>query len=82
MIAEAEGYQEADGIYPDNMRTVEIFDDMVTQWRVGMSGATGLDYSALPAVFEIRGVTTDEKEDIFNDLKIMERAALKAMSKK
>jgi hypothetical protein len=66
-------------IYPDNMESVGVFCDMSTQWRVGMSGATGLDYAALPAVLNIRKVK--DRADVFDCLQIMERAVLAEMKK-
>lgn len=83
LIAEAEGYKDlAGGIYPDNAQTVAIFADMLTQWRVGHSGATGLDYSALPVVFNIRQIKKAKRADIFDGLQVMERAALVAMAER
>lgn len=52
---------------------------MLTQWRVGPCGATGLDYAALPAVLNIRKVK--DREDVFECLQVMERAALKTIQK-
>jgi hypothetical protein len=80
LIGEAEGYRDAGGgIYPDNAQTVAIFSDMLTQWRVGATGATGLDYAALPAVFSIRHIKREDRADVFDGLQVMERAALEAM---
>ena len=53
---------------------------MSTQWNVGMSGATGLNYSALPFLFDLLGVEKDNRPDLFNDLQIMEQAALEQMA--
>lgn len=78
LVQEAEGIAGAkDGIYPDNWLPVSIFCDMSTQWRVGMKGATGLDYAALPAVMSIRKVK--DRADVFDCIRIMERAALAEM---
>jgi hypothetical protein len=78
LIMEAEGIVGAkDGVYPDNWQTVSIFCDMSTQWRVGANGATGLDYAALPAVMSIRKVK--DRADVFDCLRVMERAALAEM---
>ena len=55
---------------------------MHTQWRyvsAGMAGAfqTGLDYSALPAVFDVVGINGQEqRKQVFYDLQVMEEAAL------
>lgn len=83
LIQESENFRGAeDGIYPDNIQPVAIFADMLTQWRVGMNGATGLDYNALPVVMRFRGVKMADREDVFECVKIMESAALKAMRDK
>ena len=51
--------------------------DLLTQWRTGPSGATGLDYTAIPVVLDMWQVTKpDERNDLFRDIKIMEVAAL------
>lgn len=52
---------------------------MGTQWRVGMSGAIGLDYNALPVVMAMTGIPENERPAVFEDLRVMETAALKAM---
>lgn len=68
-----------DGIYPDCMATVSVFCDMLTQWRVGPTGVTGLDYQALPVVFKIRNVKKRDRQEIFEGLQVMERAALRTV---
>jgi len=83
LVQESESFTGAeDGIFPDNFLAVSIFCDMLTQWRVGMNGPTGLDYSALPAVLSIRRVKMADREDVFDCIKIMERAALGEMRSK
>jgi Phage related hypothetical protein (DUF1799) len=52
---------------------------MQTQWRTGMSGATGLDYSALNEVWERLDVPLSRRDDVFQDIRVMENAALKTM---
>ena len=78
LIEEAEGYG-AEEIYPDNVDTVRIFSDISTQWRGGASGVIGLDYNVLPMIFEMRQVKKKKRLEIFDGLKIMERAALTEM---
>lgn len=79
--------EEASGppvdVWPDNMPAVEIFTDLATQWRrAGMAGAvTGLDYAVLPAVFAIRGVPRRQWGAIFDDLRVMEDAAIDLLNK-
>lgn len=70
------------GIWPDNVPAVETFIAMQTQWRVGMAGATGLDYTALPAVLSLVGVPADEHPDTFDCLRVMEAQAMTEMEKR
>lgn len=77
LIQESEVFQMAEvGIYPDNMPAVALFADMRTQWRVGPCGPIGLDYLALPVVFRLRRVPVADRTELFDDLRVMERAAL------
>ncbi|MNZ71652.1 hypothetical protein D3C78_900180 [compost metagenome] len=57
-----------------------LFESMSTQWRVGMGGAIGLDYQTIPIVSKYIGLEHDMKQDVFQDLRIMENTALKIMS--
>ena len=52
---------------------------MRTQWRVGMNGPTGLDYSALPECWRRCGIKPADRHETFASLQIMEQAALAAM---
>jgi hypothetical protein len=82
-LREAEGFEETDNsVYPDNMQAVSIFTDLLTQWRVGAMGATGLDYTALPVVMRFRKVKMADREDVFECIRVMESAALTEMRRK
>lgn len=80
-------------IWPDNLQVFEFFMGLGTQWRVGMSGPTGLDYTAVrgelrewritdTASGRTRRLTADERSDWFIELQVMEAAALSVMHKK
>lgn len=68
--------QETVEVWPDNWLALRVFQSMRTQWRVGMSGPTGLDYTALPIVMKLEGVSKRDLQDIFDCVRIMEGAAL------
>lgn len=54
---------------------------MATQWHIGPSGAyIGLRYEALAVVMQIHGVGKAQRRELFEALRIMETAALEAMS--
>lgn len=63
-------------VWPDNWPIVEAFEAMTTQWRVGMRGATGLDYAVLPVVLRMRGIARADWPDTFYGIRVMESAAL------
>jgi hypothetical protein len=75
--------EEASGppveVWPDNVPTISVFISMSTQWRVGMSGATGLDYTALPTVMRLTGVPAADRAEVFEGIRLMEDAALTKM---
>jgi hypothetical protein len=58
-------------------QALDVYFAMSTQWRSGMNGATGLDYSSLPFLMELYKI--DDRELVFNDLRVLEAAALKMM---
>lgn len=66
-------------IWPDNVQAVNVFVAMSTQWRVGMGGATGLDYAALPVVMRLAGVPPADRAEVFDAVRAMEEAALTTM---
>lgn len=55
---------------------------MSTQWRTGMNGATGMDYSALPEVMRMTNIPRRDWPEIFESIRVMEDAALEHMRKK
>lgn len=63
-------------VLPDNWLPIRVFQSMSTQWRVGMSGASGLDYSALPIVMKLEDVRKKDRRDVFDCVQVLERAAL------
>lgn len=62
-------------ILPDVWPSFAVFVDCATQWRVGVHGATGIDYNVLPMLYDFHGVT--DIKQTFADVKKMEGEALK-----
>lgn len=58
---------------------MNLFVAMATQWRTGFSGATGLDYTALPVVREAQQIPDDDWPDVFDALRVLEGEALSVM---
>ena len=69
-------------IWPDNLAAYQIFSFMGTQWRVGMGGATGLDYNVMYRKMDRLSLSPVDYDDLEADLRIMEGAALDCMHQK
>ncbi len=67
-------------LWPDNALPMQVFMAMQTQWRIGMGGATGLDYSALPVVEDRLNVPKKRRAECFKGLQIIEREVLRVWS--
>lgn len=67
-------------VWPDAWPAFRLFDAMGTQWRAGQGGASGLDYTAIPATASMLGIKRRDLTDIFPDLRIMEVEALAVMA--
>lgn len=65
-------------VVPDVWESYLVFSAMSTQWRVGMNGATGLDYSVIPNVLDLLNIKS--KATIFDDLRVMELKALELIN--
>lgn len=67
-------------LWPENWLVLEIFSRYCTQWRVGPSGVVGLDYSVLFLEIDRHGLTGDEREDLMDALRVVERAAIEQIN--
>jgi hypothetical protein len=69
-------------VWPDSQPAYFLFIQLQTQWRVGAGGATGLDYNTLYHKMDRMRLEPDDYEDLEADIRVMEYAALDAMSSK
>lgn len=81
LVQTAETHADVE-VYPDVVPAVELFFSLRTQWRSGFGGVTGLDYAALPAVMDFRGVPAANRGGLFEDLQTMEFAVLEHQAKR
>ena len=63
-------------LWSDNVATVAVFGDMMTQWNIGPGGVVGLRYEALRALPSFRRIPAADRDDVFGGLRVMENAAL------
>lgn len=66
-------------IWPDNARAFELFISLRTQWRIGMSGPTGLDYNVLYHKLDRLKLADDEYSELEDAIALMEAEALDVM---
>lgn len=69
-------------IWQENETSFALFASLQTQWRIGMGGPTGLDYSAVPVVMELYSVPEKDRRQVFDDVRVMESEALKVFNEK
>lgn len=69
------------GVWPENWEVVNFFIEFCqTQWRTGMGGPTGLDYTSVLACLHGLRLGRDRVDAMFADVRVMERGALQAMA--
>ena len=76
-----EDYEESAEIWPDNWPIFSAFNAVSTQWNVSMSGPTGLQYLVVFEWLDRLWFKGDEWHEAFDEIRLMERAALDAMRK-
>lgn len=69
-------------VWPENWPVFEVFSRVGTQWNVSMGGPTGLRYEAVYPLLDRLHGGQDEWMQAFDDLQVMERAALDVMREK
>ena len=73
---------EAVEVWQEHGPAISLFSSISTQWRVGMSGACGLDYNVLFASMDRMKLTDAQHDQLFEDVRVIESEALTIMSKK
>lgn len=63
-------------LWPENVATWALWCGVQTQWRVGVAGATGLDYTAVLALLRHRVQGRAAQQQAFDDISAMESVAL------
>ena len=69
-------------LWPDNVAAVNVFTAMSTQWLAGAGGLIGLNYASLGEVWRRLKIAPADRDSVFDDLRVMERAALLKMREK
>jgi hypothetical protein len=67
-------------VWPENHEVYFLFSFMQTQWYAGAMGLTGLRYAILWKKMDRMGLNPDECDEMENDIRVMEFAAMAAMN--
>lgn len=77
---EPEDYASDDvELWPENWPAWRLFLQVCTQWRVGVAGATGLDYGPLFRLMDRMDLGREEWDQLFDDIRVIESSALETM---
>lgn len=67
-------------VWPENHQAFNLFHQLLTQWRIGMGGPTGLDHNVLLRRLDRLGLPADEYDQLDDDVRTMELQALETMA--
>jgi hypothetical protein len=73
---------EAVEIWPENQPAVNLFSTVSTQWRMGLGGASGLDYGVLFSLMDRMGIAPADQVQLLQDVRAIELEALPLLNKK
>ncbi|MGO4380375.1 DUF1799 domain-containing protein [Pseudoduganella sp. RAF53_2] len=90
LYAEAEEYARRPApvveLWPEHVTCYRVFVALETQWRmvVGFAGLyyQGIDYTNAKSTMELMAVPANEWPQVFDGLRVMERAAKTVLNKK
>lgn len=66
-------------LWPDNVEAWQCWLDVQTQWRMGMSGRTGLDYAGVRAYLEV--AEPEDAKGVFEGIRACEQAVMDVWAK-
>lgn len=67
--------------FPENWPVIQLFMSLCTQWNVGMQGRTGLNHLVVLARIDRMKLSDEEANQMFDDIFVMELAALEEMNR-
>ncbi len=67
-------------VFPDNWDAFNVFYSLNTQWRVGPSGFTGLDYNTIPLMMKSMMIDESSLPEIMSGIMVLESEALVIMA--
>ena len=74
-----EDYAEVVEVWPENWPSWCLWVEMGNQWRIGMAGIAGLDYTPLFLRMDRMNLDDERWNELFHDVRVCEAAALREM---
>ena len=74
-----EDYAEVVEVWPENWPSWCLWVEMGNQWRIGVGGIAGLDYTPLFLRMDRMSLDDERWNELFHDIRVCEAAALKEM---
>ena len=71
---------DAAEVWPENWPAVKLFGRCGGQWKTGMSGPTGLDYTLPLKLMDRMGLDDKQYDALLDSLNILETEALSTMN--
>lgn len=69
-------------LWPENMPALQVFLRLRTQWVVGLSGATGLNYAAAPLALRLAEIPRVQWAAVMTDVQVIELEMLRVWREK
>lgn len=66
---------------PRNQQALELFLAARSQWRISMSGVTGLCYEALIPMIQLYATKKQRQRELFEQVQLIEQGALNVILK-
>lgn len=68
-------------LWPECVEVWSCWQGVQTQWRIGLSGAAGLDYQGVSAYLDLQGIELGKRRELFELLQACERVTLDEWAK-
>lgn len=68
-------------LWAENWPAIQLFTQNSTQWRTGVSGPVGLDYTVIFHELDRRGLPSEDYDDLMGCIRVIEQVALAEMRK-
>lgn len=69
-------------LWPENLQSWNLFQELSTQWVWGPDGKKGISYPSIEFVMKMAGIKKRQRQRVYRDIQAMEWATLSAWNEK